>query len=211
MNSVSDPCVFIVDDDEDIRSSLSRALRTRGYGVQAFASAQAFLDSGAFEEPGCLILDFGMPEMSGLELQRLLVSRGRAIPIIFITGHGGVSEAVEAMKYGAVDFLEKPFRQETLIKRIEAALKIDAQMRRVNEKSRSTKERYDKLTMREREIAKFLVSNPSNSSSKEVARHLGISPRTVDHHRARILEKMEVHSVAELVDLSIAANLFSEN
>lgn len=211
MNSASDPSIFIVDDDEDIRSSLSRALRTRGYNVRAFASAKAFLDSRAFEQPGCLVLDFGMPEMSGLDLQRLLVNRGRAIPIIFITGHGGVPEAVQAMKNGAVDFLEKPFRQEALIKRIEAAFKLDAQMRLVDEKSRSTKERYDKLTIREREIAKFLVSNPSNSTSKDVARHLGISPRTVDHHRARILEKMNIHSVAELVDLSIAANLFSED
>ena len=211
MNSASDPSIFIVDDDEDIRSSLSRALRTRGYNVRAFASAKAFLDSRALEQPGCLVLDFGMPEMSGLDLQRLLVNRGRAIPIIFITGHGGVPEAVQAMKNGAVDFLEKPFRQEALIKRIEAAFKLDAQMRLVDEKSRSTKERYDKLTIREREIAKFLVSNPSNSTSKDVARHLGISPRTVDHHRARILEKMNIHSVAELVDLSIAANLFSED
>jgi len=211
MNSASDPSIFIVDDDEDIRSSLSRALRTRGYNVRAFASAKAFLDSRAFEQPGCLVLDFGMPEMSGLDLQRLLVNRGRAIPIIFITGHGGVPEAVQDIKNGAVDFLEKPFRQEALIKRIEAAFKLDAQMRLVDEKSRSTKERYDKLTIREREIAKFLVSNPSNSTSKDVARHLGISPRTVDHHRARILEKMNIHSVAELVDLSIAANLFSED
>ena len=107
MNSASDPSIFIVDDDEDIRSSLSRALRTRGYNVRAFASAKAFLDSRAFEQPGCLVLDFGMPEMSGLDLQRLLVNRGRAIPIIFITGHGGVPEAVQAMKNGAVDFLEK--------------------------------------------------------------------------------------------------------
>lgn len=210
MNSKSDPCVFIVDDDEDIRASLSRALRTRGYSTQAFASAQAFLDSGEFEQPGCLILDFGMPEMSGLDLQQLLIKRGSSIPIIFITGHGGVPEAVQAMKYGAVDFLEKPFRQDTLIKRIDAALKLDALARRAVDRSKTSKARFEKLTQREREIANFLVSNPSNSSSKEVARHLGISPRTVDHHRARILEKMKIHSVAELVDLSIAAKLFSK-
>ena len=210
MNSKSDPCVFIVDDDEDIRASLSRALRTRGYSTQAFASAQAFLDSGEFEQTGCLILDFGMPGMSGLDLQQLLIKRGSSIPIIFITGHGGVPEAVQAMKYGAVDFLEKPFRQDTLIKRIDAALKLDALARRDVDRSRTSKARFEKLTPREREIANFLVSNPSNSSSREVARHLGISPRTVDHHRARILEKMKIHSVAELVDLSIAAKLFSK-
>ncbi|MEP4989033.1 MAG: response regulator [Paracoccaceae bacterium] len=208
---MSDPCVFVVDDDEDIRSSLSRALRTRGYTVQVYSSAQAFLDSGMFEQPGCLILDFGMPEISGLDLQQHLVNRGRSIPIIFITGHGGVPEAVQAMKYGAVDFLEKPFRQEVLITRIEAALKLDVQARRVDDKSRITKRKFESLTEREKEIAEFLVSRPSNSSSKDVARHLGISPRTVDHHRARILEKMNIHSVAELVDLSIAANLFSKS
>lgn len=209
MNSVPDPCVFIVDDEESIRASLTRALRTRGYNAKAFASAQDFLDSEAFDLPGCLILDFGMPGMTGLELQQVLVARGRTIPIIFVTGHGGVPEAVQAMKYGAVDFLEKPFSQDTLIQRIETALKMDAQARRADEKARKTTTRFENLTDREREIAQLLVSNPSNSSSKDVARHLGISPRTVDHHRARILEKMDVHSIAELVDLSIAAKLFS--
>ncbi|WP_299848726.1 response regulator [uncultured Roseovarius sp.] len=209
MNSTPEPFVFIVDDDEGIRTSLSRALDTRGYNTLAFASAQAFLEHYEPGTSGCLILDFGMPEMSGLELQQVLVKRGRSIPIIFITGHGGVPEAVEAMKYGAVDFLEKPFRQDALIKRIDAALKLDEQTRRVDDKSRTTKARFERLTDREKEIAEFLVSNPSNSSSKDVARHLGISPRTVDHHRARILEKMSVHSVAELVDQSITAKLFS--
>ncbi len=208
MMPTPEPFVFIVDDDEDIRTSLSRALNMRGYNTQAFASAQAFLESYETEQSGCLILDFGMPEMSGLDLQRVLVERGRSIPIIFITGHGGVPEAVEAMKYGAVDFLEKPFRQETLINRIDAALKLNEQVRRVNDMSRAAKTRFEKLTVREREIAEFLVSNPSNSSSKDVARHLSISPRTVDHHRARILEKMNVNSVAELVDLSITSKLF---
>lgn len=205
---MSDSCVFIVDDDEAIRSSLSRALRARGYIVEDFPSAQAFLDSGKFEQPGCLILDFGMPEISGLDLQQHLVKRGRAIPIIFITGHGGVPEAVQAMKYGAVDFLEKPFRQEVLMRRIETALELDAQARRVDDKARTIRNNFEKLTGREKEIAEFLVSRPSNSSSKDVARHLNISPRTVDHHRARILEKMSIQSVAELVDLSNAANLF---
>lgn len=209
MHSAAEPIVYIVDDDEDIRISLARALRTRGYNVVAFASAQAFLDGHEAEQSGCLILDYGMPEMSGLDLQKLLVARGIYIPIIFITGHGGVPESVQAMKLGAVDFLEKPFRQETLIKQIDAAFTLDARARQSHDKTRSAKARFENLTEREKEIAKLLVSNPSSSSSKDVARHLDISPRTVDHHRARVLEKMRVQSVAELVDLAIRAKLFS--
>jgi two-component system response regulator FixJ len=205
----AEPIVYIVDDDEDIRISLARALRTRCYNVDVFASAQAFLDGYDAEQPGCLILDYGMPGMSGLDLQARLVDQGVYIPIIFITGHGGVPESVQAMKLGAVDFLEKPFRQETLVKQIDAALKLDAKARQRYDKTRSAKARFENLTEREREIANLLVSNPASCSSKDVARHLNISPRTVDHHRARILEKMNVQSVAELVDLAINTKLFS--
>ena len=207
---MSEQVIFIVDDDEDIRVSLSRALRTRGYKTEVFSSACAFLDSDALERSGCLILDYGMPEMSGLELQQEIAQRGRRIPIIFITGHGGVPEAVEAMKYGAVDFLEKPFQQDRLIKRIEAAFAMDTQRRQREKSAQAAQDKLETLTGREREIAQFLVANPANSSSKDVARHLDISPRTVDHHRARILEKMNVASVAELVNLAIAAKLFAQ-
>jgi two-component system response regulator FixJ len=207
---MSEPCIFIVDDDEDIRISLSRALRTRGYSTEVFASAQSFLDSGAPEQPGCLILDYGMPEMSGLELQQHLLARESRLPIIFITGHGGVPEAVEAMKYGAIDFLEKPFRQELLIKRVDAALAMGEKARQKAENARAARKRLESLTDREREIAQFFVSNPAQVSSKEVARHLDISPRTVDHHRARILDKMNVASVTDLVSLSIEARLFTD-
>jgi FixJ family two-component response regulator len=161
------------------------------------------------EQPGCLILDYGMPEMSGLDLQAHLAGRGISIPIIFITGHGGVPESVRAMKLGAVDFLEKPFRQETLVKQIEAALILDARARLSQGKTRSALALFDNLTVREKEIARLLVSHPSSSTSKDIARQLNISPRTVDHHRARILEKMRVQSVAELVDLSLSAKLFA--
>ncbi|MEP2426595.1 response regulator [Roseobacter sp.] len=211
MNSVSEPCIFIVDDEDAIRTSLSRALRTRGYATQAFASAQAFLDGYAPEQTGCLILDYGLPDMSGLELQQVLVRRGYSIPVIFVTGHGGVPESVQAMKLGAIDFLEKPFRQEVLIKQVDAALKIDVQRRQGRDKARNARARFEKLTDREQEIAQLLVSNPSCASSKDVGRQLEISPRTVDHHRARILEKMRVNSVAELVDLSISTKLFADS
>lgn len=207
---MSEPSVFIVDDDEDVRTSLSRSLRTRGYNTEVFASAQAFLDSDARDRLGCLILDYGMPEMTGLELQQLLLQRKPMIPIIFITGHGGVREAVEAVKHGAIDFLEKPFRQDILINRIEAAFAMVEKARETDESTLEARARLESLTDREREIAQFLVSNPAQSSSKDVARHLDISPRTVDHHRARILDKMNVASVAELVNLAMAAELFAD-
>ncbi len=208
---MSDQCIFIVDDDAAIRTSLSRALRTRGYQTEVFASARDFLESDTPDRHGCLILDYGMPEMSGLELQQHLLKRGRRLPIVFITGHGGVPEAVQAMKYGAIDFLEKPFPQDKLIQRIESAFASDAKARQMEESARGARERLESLTERERQIAHFLVTNPAQSSSKDVARHLDISPRTVDHHRARILEKMRVASVAELVNLSISAQLFSDS
>lgn len=200
--------IFLVDDDPDIRTSLSRALRLRGYHVDMFPSAQAFLDAHDTSLPGCLILDYGMPNMDGLELQRHLSDHGIDLPIIFITGHGGVPETVQAMKMGAVDFLEKPFKQSVLIERIDAALEDDKKRRQTTTLSAEIHTRYQSMTAREQEIAFILATNPAQSSSKEVARQLGISPRTVDHHRARVLEKMAVNSVAELVDAAAKAGLF---
>lgn len=209
-DAIEGPCVFLIDDDADIRTSLSRALRLRGYRVKTFASATVFLDEYDGTGSGCLILDYGMPEMDGLQLQRHLKDNDITIPIIFITGHGGVPETVQAMKMGAIDFLEKPFKQSILIDRIEAALETDERRRQANLQTSMTRTRYESLTEREREIAFIMVTNPAQNSSKEVARQLGISPRTVDHHRARILDKMTVHSVAELVDSAVKAKLFKD-
>lgn len=197
--------IFIVDDDESIRSSLGRSLSMRGFTVEAFDSAQAFLDAYAPGQPGCLILDYGMAGMNGLELQQKLVTAGRAPPIIFITGHGGIPESVQAMKAGAVDFLEKPFRTEVLVERIHQALKSSTFANKSREKAVRAKMMLDTLTTREREIVDMIVANPSNTTSKEIARALNISPRTVDHHRARILEKMQASSMVELIDLAIAS------
>ncbi|MGC9418007.1 MAG: response regulator transcription factor [Rhodovulum sp.] len=207
---MDEPCVFLVDDDADIRTSLSRALGLRGYQVRTFASAEDFLAAYDGSASGCLILDYGMPRMDGLQLQRHLRDSGITIPVIFITGHGGVPETVEAMKMGALDFLEKPFKQSILVKRIDAAFDTDEKRRRANLRNHETRARFEALTDREREIASIMVTKPARNSSKEVARQLGISPRTVDHHRARILEKMEAHSVAELVEAAVKAGLFKD-
>lgn len=209
MTSVTDrqSTVFLVDDDERIRISLSRALGKRGFQVKTFASAEDFLEGYDPDEPGCLVLDYGMPGLNGLELQEHLGRERIIIPIIFVSGHGGIPESVQAMKAGAVDFLEKPFRQHVLVECIERSFKKDLESRALRETTRSARERYDLLTAREKEVARFMIANPSNTSSKEIGRELDISPRTVDHHRARILEKMGIRSVAELIDLSVSAAL----
>ncbi|RVU83546.1 response regulator transcription factor [Leucothrix sargassi] len=201
--------VFIIDDDDDIRSSLSRALSKRGYAVEVFASARQFLDRYEPNKLGCIILDYGMPDMNGLQLQRYMNENAIALPIIFITGHGGIPESVAAIKQGAIDFLEKPFRQATLVNCIETAFGTLLETQRFQQSHKQLAENVARLTKREREVAEFIVLNPSMTSSKDVGRHLGISPRTVDHHRARVLEKMSMSSVTELVDQCVKAGVFS--
>lgn len=203
--------VFLIDDDDRIRASLARALRKREFTVQSFASAEEFLDAYDPSQPGCLVLDYGMPGLNGLDLQKHLNEMNATIPIIFISGHAGVPESVQAMKGGAVDFLEKPFRQTTLVSCIDAAFSADLIARSALASAQSARSKFERLTAREREIAQFMISFPSNTSSKEIGRHLKISPRTVDHHRARILEKMSISSVAELIDLSVSAAFLQKN
>lgn len=206
--TANDPKVYIVDDDRDIRRSLSRALQKRGFDVEAFDSAQAFLSAYTPDRTGCLVLDYGMPDMNGLELQAELLRRNHTIPIIFITGHGGVPESVQAMKAGAIDFLEKPFRQNVLDERIRSAFETHDKRRERDQIITQARLDFGTLTDREKEIASLMVAQPSDASSKMIARRLDISHRTVDHHRARILEKMHIRSIAELVDLSSKAKLF---
>lgn len=197
-----DLTVFVVDDDADIRTSLARGLSKRGYLVEAYDSANAFLAAYDAKRLGCLVLDYGMPEMNGLELQRHLNTEKMPIPVIFITGHGGVRESVQAIKAGAIDFLEKPFRQADLIERIETAFEMARARASLDVRSQQQRARFERLTARELEIVNRIIAAPSASSSKEIAAHLGISHRTVDHHRARILEKLGVKSLAELIALA---------
>ena len=197
-----DPVVFLIEDDEKIRTTLSRALNKRGFKVSVFAEAMHFLNTYDSSKPGCLVLDYGLPNLNGLELQQLMATKNINLPIIFITGHGGVRESVQAMKAGAIDFLEKPFRQHTLIDCIEKAFEIDQSARQAEGLRRKTLMKFGLLTSREQQVAEYMISNPSSTASKEIGRALDISPRTVDHHRARILEKLEIHSIVELIDLA---------
>lgn len=194
--------VYVVDDDPDIRSALSRALGKRGMAVETYGSAQAFLDAYDGETSGCLVLDYGLPKMSGLDLQDRLNELRYPLAVIFITGHGGVPESVRAMKAGAVDFLEKPFRQAVLAELVEKALQIASEKSRKTQRNSGIKARFDRLTVREGEIVAHMIANPAEVSSKEVGKSLGISPRTVDHHRARIFEKLEVRTLAEMLNLA---------
>lgn len=196
--------VFLVDDNVGIRCLLISALTRRGVKVQAFKSAQEFLDFYT-DEPGCLVLDLSMPGMNGLELQQELAKSAVGIPILFITGHGDIAKSVQAMKAGAMDFFEKPFDLQALLQRIDEAIAADL-LRRHQEQSRALiQRRFAALTEREEEVMRLLIAGAAASSSKSIAAELGISHRTVDHHRARIMEKTGARSVTELAKLASRA------
>lgn len=188
--------VFIVDDDDAVRSSLRLLLKSVGLAAVAYGSARDFLAAWHPDQPGCLVLDVRMPSMSGLELQEELNRRGAIIPVIFITGHGDIPMAVEAMQHGAFDFLQKPFRDQDLIDRIQRAIERDARNRAQLLEKEKIRERYESLTPREREVLALVTAGKAN---KVMAGDLGVSQRTVEIHRARVMEKMEASSLAQLV------------
>jgi two-component system, LuxR family, response regulator FixJ len=190
------PIVFVVDDDEAVRNSLRLLVKSVGLTAAALVSAQEFLATYDPLQPGCLLLDVRMPGMSGLELQQRLNLLGAVIPVIFITGHGDVPMAVEAMQQGAFDFLQKPFRDQDLIDRIQRALEKDrANRAALGERSR-IREQHETLTPREREVLALVASGKAN---KVMAADLGLSQRTIEIHRARVMEKMGASSLAHLV------------
>jgi two-component system response regulator FixJ len=192
------PIVMVVDDDSGVRNAMRALLKSVGLESAQYPSAQEFLAAYQLEQPGCLVLDIRMPGMSGLELQQQLNLRGAVIPVIFMTGHGDIPMAVEAMQHGAFDFLQKPFRDQDLLDRIQKALVKDGQLRQSLGEHTRIRERLESLTPREREVLDLLVQGKQN---KAVAQDLGVSPRTVEIHRARVMEKMAVQSVAELVHM----------
>ena len=197
-----EPTVFIVDDDSAIRVAMQALLESVGLKHVILPSADKFLAShGDGHEAGCLVLDIRMPGLSGLELQDRLLKRGNAIPIIFITGHGDVPMAVAAMQKGAVDFIQKPFRDQELLDRIHLALRADKERRTEARRAKAVRSLIDKLTQREREVFELVVTGKPN---KIIAFELGVSQRTVEIHRARVMEKMQARSLADLVRLHIA-------
>jgi two-component system response regulator FixJ len=192
----TNPTIFVVDDDEAVRNSLRFLLKSVGLTAVTLASADEFLKSYKPEQAGCLVLDVRMPGMSGLELQQELNLRGAMIPVIFITGHGDVPMAVEAMQHGAFDFLQKPFRDQELIDHIQRALAADQKNRQLLKERDRVRVRLDSLTPREHEVLNLMLRGKPN---KVMAAELGLSQRTVEIHRARVMEKTEASSVAQLV------------
>lgn len=192
--------VFIVDDDEAVRDSLQLLLRSVGLPSEAYASAQLFLDTFDVDRAGCLVLDVRMPGMNGLELAQRLRERAGILPVIFITGHGDVPMAVTAMRLGAMDFIQKPFRDQDLLDRINEALKQDAANRQVVNENQAITQRLATLTPRECEVLDRIVAGQAN---KVIALELEVSQRTVEIHRARIMEKMQAPSLAELVKMVV--------
>ena len=193
-----EPIVYIVDDDDGIRDALSRLLETQGLSPKAFASAEEFL--GICDPPmrGCLLLDVRMPKMSGLDLQRCLLERNIALPIIFLTGYGDISMSSRAFRGGAVDFLEKPFDNQALIDRVKEALERDAQQWHHRMRRAQLSVRFSRLSPREKEVLKLISAG---YTSKQTAKALAISNRTVDVYRAHLMQKMDAESLADLISM----------
>ena len=190
------PLVYVVDDDPSVLRSVERLLRSVGYDLETFTSAQEFLDFQHPDTPSCLILDVKMPGLSGLELQERLTDKEISLPIIFITGHGTVPASVKAMKAGAVDFLLKPFSPTDLLETIAKALEKDRQAKQYERELKQLRERSKTLTPREYEVFGLVVSGMLN---KQIAFDLGTTEKTIKVHRARIIEKMGAKSLADLV------------
>lgn len=199
---VAEPVIHIVDDCEAIRDSLTELFTSLSLKTAAYASAHEFLDSCRFDRPGCIILDLRMPGMDGLELQQRLGELRISMPIIFLTAHGDLPVAVLAMKRGAVDFLTKPFEEQVLLDSIKSALAHDAENRARHHRYSEAEYRLSKLTPREREVLKLLLDGKSN---KLVAAELGLSYKTIEFHRSRIMAKSRSDSLADLVRMSIMA------
>jgi FixJ family two-component response regulator len=197
---MSDPTVFIVDDDDAVLDSIAELVMSVGLTAATFHSAQEFRDSFNPERPGCLVLDVRMARTGGLALQEELNAMGARIPIVFISGHGDISIAIKAIKAGAVDFVQKPYHEQQLLDSINEALRRDAENREVTGSGEGFAERLAALTDRERGVLEHVVQG---LSSKAIAKALDISYRTVELHRSHIMEKLRVRSVAELIKLVI--------
>jgi FixJ family two-component response regulator len=191
--------VFVIDDDASMRTAISELIEAVGISCQTFGSGQELLDATLPDVPSCLVLDVRLPGLSGLNLQRELTARGISIPIIFITGHGDIPMSVQAMKAGAVEFLTKPFRDQDLLDAIEQATERDRSARRQLTEIRELQERSEARTPRELEVMRLVVAGLLN---KQIAAELGISEKTVNVHRAQVMQKMQADSLAELVRMS---------
>jgi FixJ family two-component response regulator len=201
------PIIHIVDDDESFRKAVMRLLRAAGYATRGYASAAGFLDAKPGAGPGCALLDVQMPGLGGLDLQQALATMENPLPVIFLTGHGDIPITVHAMKAGAVDFLTKPVPRAALLDAVQRALVCDTVERAARAQQRELRLRYETLTPREREVLALVVAGKPN---KQIAGDLGTTERTIKAHRAQVMQKMRVSSLAELVHLAEVLGLVGD-
>jgi two-component system response regulator FixJ len=199
---MTEPIVYVVDDDASIRELIAWLMKREAIRVETFANARDFLSAWRDQGPGCLVLDLYMPGMSGLELQQYLIDHGVSIPMIFLSGRADVPNAVHAVKSGAVDFIEKPFDYRRIVEVVRESLRRDAEARPQRERGREAARRLATLSQREREVLERVCAGRTN---REIAEDLAISIKTVEAHRSHIMEKLEVGSLAELVQARLAA------
>ncbi len=192
----SEPTVFVVDDDSEVRDTLKWLVESVGLNIETFASAQDFLNAYDPNRPGCLVTDVRMPGMSGIELQEKLMAEEVTLPIIVVSGYADVPTAVRSMKGGAIDFVEKPFNEQMMLERIQLSILEDARLRQKRAQRERAQARLKSLTPREHQVMDLVILGKSN---KQIARELDISPKTVEVHRSHVMAKMEAHSLAELV------------
>ena len=200
-----EPTVFLVDDDHAVRDALELLLESASFRTASFENARAFLDAYTQNQAGCLVLDIRMPDMSGMELQDVLAARGFELPIIFLTGHGDVPMSARAFRTGAVDFMEKPFDENTLLERIGEAIQLDRTNREAAARRAHARSRLTTLTPREQQVMLLVVTGKVN---KEIATELNLSHRTVEIHRARVMEKTGTQSLTSLIELAVASGLY---
>ena len=197
------PIIYIVDDNDDIRETLELLFESVDLGAKSFGSAAEFLDAYPMGQPGCLIADVRMPGMSGLELQEEMARRSIDLPVIIITGYGDVEMAVNAMKAGAADFIEKPYKEQELLDRVHKAISQNAEKRQESNEEQKARDGLAQLTSRERQVLDFVVDGEPN---KRIAHNLGLSEKTIEFHRSNIMKKMQSKSLAELVRKTMAGN-----
>jgi two-component system response regulator FixJ len=196
----SQPIVYIVDDDAPVRGALTLLMEAEGLQTRSYASAEEFLDNITPTSKGCVLLDVRMPGLSGLEVQQILKGKHVSMPVIIMTGYAEVPMAVQAMKAGAVDFIEKPFDNDRLLKQVQACLQLCEQVQSAHLQQHAAGEKTARLTRRERQVMEMLVQGHQN---RLIAEKLGISPRTVEIHRARVMEKLEAHSLSDVVRIAL--------
>lgn len=205
---VDRPTVFVIDDEASVRDALALFLDSEGLSVKTYDTAQSFLDEYRSNFHGCMIVDIRMPDMSGLELQETLNGKGVHLPVIFLTGHGDVPMSAKAFKAGAMDFIEKPFNDEDLLASIRDAIAKDRALRQLRLQGALIVKRFSRLTPREKQVMQGVVAGKPN---KVIAKELGVSPRTIDIHRSRVMQKMGARTLPDLVTMAAAADISLTN